>query len=342
MNMPGRKYSASSSKYRYGFNGKELDNEVVQYDYGFRIYDPRLVRFKSVDPLTKEYPWYTPYQFAGNTPIQAIDLDGNEEVHYTLTLNKNGSTSLIQTSIKYTNKVPLWLRIICLGAGKSEYKIPPRAVVDYENKKYYIGFAGSYGRGNENGMALFNEFKKNPEASFFPEMFLDEDKSYSVEAFSIAVQMQNNTAMYGPLTEKAWYTRTLENAKTSTVYRTQGGELPNASRSRISFAKNGEINIAGNEMLYVTLNDKAHQVYFYQKRGGSEKGSQIVSFQIPQSLADEIVANGVPQAQGKANPGSPQLSDPTKSNSAYGLPKAYIDKLRQQAITGSGKVETPK
>jgi hypothetical protein len=33
----------------------------------------------STDPLTKDYPWYTPYQFAGNTPIQAIDLDGLEE-----------------------------------------------------------------------------------------------------------------------------------------------------------------------------------------------------------------------------------------------------------------------
>jgi hypothetical protein len=32
-----------------------------------------------VDPLTKNYPWYTPYQFAGNKPINSIDLDGLEE-----------------------------------------------------------------------------------------------------------------------------------------------------------------------------------------------------------------------------------------------------------------------
>jgi hypothetical protein len=43
-----------------------------------RIHDPRLGRFLSVDPLTKDYPWYTPYQFAGNMPIVAIDLDGAE------------------------------------------------------------------------------------------------------------------------------------------------------------------------------------------------------------------------------------------------------------------------
>ncbi|MBC9914072.1 RHS repeat-associated core domain-containing protein [Chitinophaga varians] len=69
--------------YRYGFNGKENDNEVKgegnQQDYWMRIYDPRVGKFLSVDPLTKSYPWYTPYQFAGNTPIQAIDRDGAEE-----------------------------------------------------------------------------------------------------------------------------------------------------------------------------------------------------------------------------------------------------------------------
>jgi RHS repeat-associated protein len=80
MTMPGRKFNGG---YRYGFNGKEEDDEVKgegnQYDYGFRIYDPRLVRFLSVDPLFQSYPWYTPYQFAGNKPIMCIDLDGLEE-----------------------------------------------------------------------------------------------------------------------------------------------------------------------------------------------------------------------------------------------------------------------
>jgi RHS repeat-associated protein len=58
MGMPGRQYNATTG-YRYGFNGKEKDNKdgVVQYDYGFRIYDPRLVRFKSTDPLICQSKW---------------------------------------------------------------------------------------------------------------------------------------------------------------------------------------------------------------------------------------------------------------------------------------------
>ncbi|MFY0602136.1 MAG: hypothetical protein JXR03_20845, partial [Cyclobacteriaceae bacterium] len=83
----------------YGFNGKERDksfgNSLV-YDYGFRIYNPQIGKFLSVDPLTKEYPWYTPYQFAGNTPIQAVDLDGLEELHYVLYKKLDGSTELFK------------------------------------------------------------------------------------------------------------------------------------------------------------------------------------------------------------------------------------------------------
>lgn len=68
--------------YRYGFNGKENDNEVKgagnQQDYGMRIYDPRIGRFLSIDPLSKKFAMLTPYQFASNTPIWAIDIDGLE------------------------------------------------------------------------------------------------------------------------------------------------------------------------------------------------------------------------------------------------------------------------
>ena len=82
--MVSRAFNSPSVSYRYGFNGKEVDNEMFgvgnELDYGMRVYDPRVGRFLSVDPLTKSYPWYTPYQFAGNRPINSIDLDGAEEL----------------------------------------------------------------------------------------------------------------------------------------------------------------------------------------------------------------------------------------------------------------------
>ncbi len=57
------------------------------YDYGYRIYNPAIGKFLSVDPLTADYPWYTPYQFAGNKPIWCVDLDGLEEFIATEEIN---------------------------------------------------------------------------------------------------------------------------------------------------------------------------------------------------------------------------------------------------------------
>jgi RHS repeat-associated protein len=89
------------SVYLFGFNGKENDNEVKgegsQQDYGMRIYDPRLGRFLSPDPLIvygKKYPELSTYQFASNTPIWGIDWDGLEVRLYTETTGLTGHTFL--------------------------------------------------------------------------------------------------------------------------------------------------------------------------------------------------------------------------------------------------------
>jgi hypothetical protein len=72
-----------------------------------RIYDPRLGRFLSVDPLTKSYPHYAPYQFAGNMPIMAIDLDG-KEIYGFMALKQDvtfGRPALILSSSSVWNNV---------------------------------------------------------------------------------------------------------------------------------------------------------------------------------------------------------------------------------------------
>jgi RHS repeat-associated protein len=65
---------------RYKYCGKERDEETGLYYYGMRYYAAWLCRFVSVDPLQFKYPYYTPYQYAGNKPITFIDLDGGEEM----------------------------------------------------------------------------------------------------------------------------------------------------------------------------------------------------------------------------------------------------------------------
>ncbi len=76
--MPARSFSASS--YKYGFNGKEKDDEVKgegnSVDFGARMEDARLGKFLSIDKMAKHYPCYSPYSFTANNPIIYVEVDG--------------------------------------------------------------------------------------------------------------------------------------------------------------------------------------------------------------------------------------------------------------------------
>ncbi|QQX76518.1 MULTISPECIES: RHS repeat-associated core domain-containing protein [Aequorivita] len=82
MLMPGR--HANTSDYRYGFQGQEMDDEIKgegnSINYKYRMHDPRVGRFFAIDPLTHNYPHYSPYSFSGNKVINRIELEGKEDV----------------------------------------------------------------------------------------------------------------------------------------------------------------------------------------------------------------------------------------------------------------------
>lgn len=70
-----------------------------------RIYDARLGRFLSVDPLTKEYPWNSTYSFAENDVIRSIDVEGAEkEIRVTkIGTNSDGKTIIISQAVYTAN-----------------------------------------------------------------------------------------------------------------------------------------------------------------------------------------------------------------------------------------------
>ncbi|TRX45819.1 hypothetical protein FNH22_31360, partial [Fulvivirga sp. M361] len=88
----GRSTSEVTLK-RYRYVGKERDDETGLYYYGARYYAGWLARFVSVDPLKDDYPFYTPYQYAGNKPITFFDLDGLEEAKPDENVNKRQEPS---------------------------------------------------------------------------------------------------------------------------------------------------------------------------------------------------------------------------------------------------------
>lgn len=109
-----------------------MDNEVkgegAQYDYGFRIYDPRIGKFLSQDPLFQTYPWLTSYQFASNSPIWAVDQDGLESK--IVILGQNGLPTIMEKTndnlVEWQAKKASYYRAFANHAGwvegKEEYQ----------------------------------------------------------------------------------------------------------------------------------------------------------------------------------------------------------------------------
>ena len=76
LEMNGRSWQ--SEIYRYGFQAQEEDKETKLVNYKYRMHDPKVGRFFSVDPLASEYPHNSPYAFSENRVIDGIELEGLE------------------------------------------------------------------------------------------------------------------------------------------------------------------------------------------------------------------------------------------------------------------------
>lgn len=65
---------------RYLFQGQELEADLGLgwYQFKFRMHDPAIGRFNSIDPLSEKYAHLSPYAFSGNQLTNAIELEGAE------------------------------------------------------------------------------------------------------------------------------------------------------------------------------------------------------------------------------------------------------------------------
>ena len=100
----------SIEEYRSGFQKQEKDKELWEgaMYYKYRVEDPRLGRFFSVDPLYAKYPHNSNYAFSENVLINAVEWEGLEAffVHGTISTNerwKNKGHELVDVIMQITN-----------------------------------------------------------------------------------------------------------------------------------------------------------------------------------------------------------------------------------------------
>lgn len=116
-------------EYRFGFNGKENTDEIygefAGIDFGARIYDGRLGKWFSMDPLWKDYASLSSYCFSANSPIWLLDGDGKKIIAFDVaseelilrTINyafgenfaQNNGFSFVNRELVHNNTIPVGL-----------------------------------------------------------------------------------------------------------------------------------------------------------------------------------------------------------------------------------------
>ncbi len=112
MKMAGINASIVGVQNKYKYNGKELQDEVINgkklnwYDYGARNYDPTIGRWMNIDAYAEKAPGLTPFRYGFNNPINVIDPDGNFErdpLYSSVTITGGkGSFSMSASESTYT------------------------------------------------------------------------------------------------------------------------------------------------------------------------------------------------------------------------------------------------
>ncbi|MDX2361572.1 MAG: RHS repeat-associated core domain-containing protein [Crocinitomicaceae bacterium] len=77
MRMPARWLVAEQEGRRYQFTGHEFDEETNYGYHGARYYNRELGRYMSVDRFSENFYGQSPYVYAGNRVIDAVDVNGD-------------------------------------------------------------------------------------------------------------------------------------------------------------------------------------------------------------------------------------------------------------------------
>ena len=132
------------AKNKYLYNGKELQDDRLNgaffglLDYGARFYDPQIGRFTGLDPLANKFVWITPYNYAENDPVGAIDLWGLQKLK--IAGNFSITTGKVGAEVKIANLLGIGGSIYPAGGGSQTIE----AYVEINTKTGSINLGASH------------------------------------------------------------------------------------------------------------------------------------------------------------------------------------------------------
>jgi len=136
---------ANTTDYRYGYQGREMDDEVKgegnSINYTFRMHDPRIGRFFAIDPLAPDYPFNSPYAFSENRVIGGVELEGLE-----FKPEINGKNINISLQFKVVNQTDLAREAVQGQMQKvaSSLIFLLEKLSGYDDRGRYINFDADY------------------------------------------------------------------------------------------------------------------------------------------------------------------------------------------------------
>ncbi len=114
----GASYATLSSN-RQKFSGKEEQTAVAgstlpYLDFGARMYDAKLVRWNTYDPMAEKYYGINPYAYCNGDPVNMVDPLGrkiviassnNQEVPYSVGMKYSGDDSFVANTVSTLNAI---------------------------------------------------------------------------------------------------------------------------------------------------------------------------------------------------------------------------------------------
>ncbi|HTK19771.1 MAG TPA: RHS repeat-associated core domain-containing protein, partial [Mucilaginibacter sp.] len=124
-----------SLKNEYLYNKKELQEEIKQYDYGARFYDPVIGRFTTIDRFAEKYRTHTPYHYGLNNPTGNIDIHGDSVNMALIKQYDNTNSTHINSSVMGDLAPETGLNLSENANGQMEYAKDEKGqpILNYED-----------------------------------------------------------------------------------------------------------------------------------------------------------------------------------------------------------------